>query len=121
MMNSAWVERAIIKGVLLGLPACALVLFGRRGGLGEDEKPIRTVQIAALPTLTVCVLYIVSIVNFSVQWSVLYMVGWPLLGIGASLFGFGLAFGVPKEERWRFILADALVLVLTFLSIIMPN
>src|SRR5580693_2137935 len=114
MLKSHWVEQAIGKGVLLGGPACALVLFVRRRLPGACEPSVNTVRVASLPALAVCVLYIESVLNTAFQGSVIYMVAWPLFGIGISLFGFGLVFAVPKGDRWRFVLADGLVLAPTF-------
>jgi hypothetical protein len=69
----------------------------------------------------ILVLYICSVLNIVFQWSVGFMVAWPLFGIALSFLGLGLAIFSPRGERWKLVTADVLLFVLVFASIVLPN
>jgi hypothetical protein len=71
--------------------------------------------------LVVLGLFACSIINVISNRSFMFMVSWPLVGIALSLFGCGVAFSASSDERWKLILANVLLLVLTFASIVAPN
>jgi lipoprotein signal peptidase len=66
-------------------------------------------------------LFISSIVNVLSNGSFMFAVSWPLIGIAFSIFGFGVAFSAPSDERWKLVLANVLLLILAFVSIVAPN
>jgi hypothetical protein len=73
-----------------------------------------------IPVVVLC-LFACSVINVISNWSVAFMISWPLLGIALSIFGFGLAFSAPSDERWKLVLANVLLLILAFVSIVAPN
>jgi hypothetical protein len=72
-------------------------------------------------TLAILGIYACSVLNIIFRWSVMFMVGWPLLGITLAFFGGGLASSAPPGERWKLIIANVFLLVLALRSLVAPN
>ena len=76
---------------------------------------------AFLIPVVVSGLFLLSITNLAFNRSVGFAVGFPLLGIGLSFLGLGLALFSRLPERWGLISANCLFLMMSFCSIIAPN
>ena len=120
MTDTNWIEKTTITSLLLGLPAA--VLFGSvywprfRGGYRAARM-----NFSVWIGLVVLFLYACSILNIIFQWSVSFMVAWPLFGIALTFLGLGLAFSSRAGERWKLISANLLLLILVLASIVLPN
>jgi hypothetical protein len=88
----------------------------RQQGYGIAEAPAAFLAPVVLSGLLLC-----SAANLLLNWSFGFAVAFPLLGIGFSLSGFGLAIASRLPERWSLTLANLLLLIMSFCSIIAPN
>jgi hypothetical protein len=120
MPSPQWIEKASIFSLVLWIPSAvslSSVFFnGHRRG-DQDSKfssPFWT-------ALAVSILYVGAVINIWFSLSVLFMVGWPLLAI--ALTGTGLAFtrSAPLGERRKLMASNALLLILSLVSIVAPN
>jgi hypothetical protein len=120
MPSSHWIEKTVVSSLLFAFPAAALLarVYWLRF---RESHGIVKMHFGFLTTLAVLGLYGCSILNIIFQWSVSFMVAWPLFGIALSFLGFGLAFSAPTGERWKLASANVLLLVLTLASIVLPN
>jgi hypothetical protein len=106
--------------VLLAIPAAALlarawVLHRRR----ERDSPWE--RLSYLMSLSVLAFFCCSIPNIVFEWSVYFMVFWPLLGLLVSLFAGAFACSTPPEEMFYLLAADFLLIIQCFRSLVAPN
>lgn len=120
MTSSHWIEKTATTSLFLGLPAMALLAGVWWSRFREHHHKVR-IPFSFWSSLVVLGLYVYSIPNIAFEWSVAYMVAWPLFGIALTFLGFGLAFSSPAGERWKLALANVLLLILTLTSIVLPN
>jgi len=72
-------------------------------------------------SLSVLACFCCSIPNIVFEWSVYFMVFWPLLGLLVSLFAGAFACSTPPEEMFYLLAADFLLIILCFRSLVAPN
>ena len=124
MSTEHWIKKTVATSLLLALPSAALLARVYRTRFRRNHRVVQ-MHFAFWTALMVLGLFICSVVNAIANgianWSVMFAVGWPLVGIAISLFGCGLAFSAVRDERWKLLLANVLVLILTFESIVLPN
>jgi hypothetical protein len=115
-----WIKKTIAASVILALPAAGLLARVYWVRFRRGHRVLQMHLAFWIPFLVLC-LFACSVINVVSNWSVAFMISWPLLGIALSLFGFGLAFCAPSDERWKLVLANILLLILTYVSIVAPN
>jgi hypothetical protein len=119
MPDPSWIKKTVITSLIFALPALILLI---NLWWGRSRRPdAGKVSLAFWIGVAVLVLYVMSLVNIVLSWSVIYMLVWPLTGIVLSVFGCGLAFSSDQVARVKLISANALLLVLSLASIVAPN
>ena len=118
LASRQWFERTAITSLLFAVPAAVLV--AEEYWRNERQRFPRMGARLRIACTVLC-LYVWSIVNIICQWSVSYMVAWPLLGIPLTIIGCGLALLLPKGKRWKMAVANALLLIEVLVSIVPPN
>ena len=120
MSTEHWIKKTVATSLLLALPSTALLARVYWTRFRRNHRAVQ-MHFAFWTALIVLGLFICSVVNAVSNWSFMFAVGWPLVGIAISLFGCGLAFSAARDERCKLLLANVLVLILTFASIVAPN
>ena len=120
-----WNEETIKNVIFFALPAVALLAWDFWPPRRLGSRPV-LVLIVSLPTLFVLSLYLCSVLNRillsqTLTHNVSFMVVWPLLGIPLAIAGFFVGILAPNGPRWRLILANILLLIVTFRSMVAPN
>jgi hypothetical protein len=119
-------DKTLSQLVLLVLPMMVIVAHSFRKGSLRSESRI-WLKTSSSCVLAVVVLWIVSYVNFGLNWvfhrfdSVLYMVGWPFIGVFIAMAGFIVGCISTLGERWKLCIANALGLLLCVTSGVAPN
>jgi hypothetical protein len=106
--------------ISLALALLALGLFFSVWS-GHFRSGVRKLNISIWVGTLVLVLFLISLLNVLLSFSVIYMLGWPLIGIVLSVLGCCLAFSAAQPERIKFLAANLLLLVLSVTSIVAPN
>lgn len=119
MPSTHWIEKTVITSALFAIPAIGFLISAyvhRR----RKERKLRTHPVY-FTTLAAVLLFVYSVINIVFQLSVEFMVAWTLFGIALTFLGIGLAFSTSQSERWRLVIANLLLLILTLASIVAPN
>jgi hypothetical protein len=117
-IDPVWIRKTAISAFLLALPAAALltrVHLNRRRRRFIKPEPL-AFWVGTLVLMSFCS----WVLNIAFWWSVLFAVGWPLFAAFVSLLGILLAFAAPVD-RVKLVIANALLLVLSFSSLVSPN
>ena len=120
MPSHEWFEKTALLATVLWVPAGGLVAFFHRAYKKKKERE-SGFPLSYWTAIIVCFLYAASIINILVQWSVSYMVGWPLLAFALNGLGICLIRSTPRNDRWILAGSNLLLLVLSFASIVPPN
>jgi hypothetical protein len=114
-----WIKKTVAVSILLGIPA---VLLLSKVWRSHNRANGRWSTNAALWTgMLFTVTYLSWIVNVTFEWSAFAMVLWPLCGAVLSVVGFVLGLFSDRDQRLRLIGANALFLVISLFSIVVPN
>ena len=120
MSTEHWIKKTIATSLILALPSAALLVRVYWARFRRNHRAVQ-MHVAFWVPVVVWGLFVCSIVNAISNWSFMFAVSWPLVGIALSLFGFGVAFSAPSDERWMLVLVNVLLLILAFVSIVAPN
>ena len=119
---------------MMGLPAAALlgnIFWGRYRKIGKRPQ----MPLAFWSALVALGMFVCSIVSAIVlsrfeslrlhgflyeQLSALVL-GWPFIGMAASVLGFSLLFFEPRGERWKLAVVNLLILLLAVVTIVPVN
>jgi len=119
-MTSTWIRNTLFAFFCLGLPAIFVLFATVRLHARETRREIKP-----LASLTICLLtftmYLFSFPNIILEWSVEYMVGWPLFGMIFCSIGFVFAFFASDKEKPLLIVASGLLFALAYSSVVRPN
>jgi hypothetical protein len=119
MADPNWIRKTVALSILLAVPSLILLLQVRR-----DRRRAGTAVQTSLAFWTGAIwlaTFVCWFVNVMFEWSVMFMIGWPLFGIALAVLGCGLAFLTKGGERIKLLGANFLLLVLSLMSIIAPN
>jgi hypothetical protein len=118
-IDPAWISKTAITALLLALPAA--LLLGRVYWI-ETRKTLKRVKPLAFSVgVAVFISYCCWVLNVALWWSVGFAIVWPLLGALFSLLGIGLSIAAAPPDRLKLAIANTLLLILSFASIIAPN
>lgn len=120
MSTEHWIRKTVSTSLVFGLPAVVLLARVYWGRFRRSHRVSQMHSAFWAPCFVMC-LFVCSVINIVFNWSVAYMISWPPLGIVLSIFGFSRAFWAPSEERWQLVLANLLLLILSYMSIVAPN
>jgi hypothetical protein len=119
MADPTWIKKTLLHSLLLAAPAFALLSYvwlKRDSGTGRSSSQ----NMALWAGLVLILSYACWFLNVTFEWSVIFMIVWPLLGILLAIFGCvsGL---VSQHHRMKLLVANALLLILALSSVIAPN
>ena len=106
--------------VLIGVPVGALLLRARwlsSRASGRERGTPNSFWMALL----VAILYCLSLPNLIYKWSPVYAFGWPLIGVLIALGGMAMAFRAPPKQRLVLLSVNALLVILSIVSVLSPN
>jgi hypothetical protein len=122
MRVMTWYEREIIKLIMLAIPAwwilVSVILSQTRNS--KTYHCLLAIPLACWTGIILSGMYIFSIVNIGCNWSMPFMVFWPIWGVGVNILGFAVAL-TSTQYRFQLIAMHMLFTILTLISIVPPN
>jgi hypothetical protein len=120
MADPNWIKKTVACSILLAVPSLILLVQIRRDRARQAGTAVQT-NLAFWTGAISLATFVCWFVNVMFEWSVMFMIGWPLFGIALSVLGCALAFLTKGGERIKLLGANFLLLILSLMSIIAPN
>jgi hypothetical protein len=119
MVDSAWLTKRLLVSFGVGLPA--ILLFA--SVLRSSRRTVSRWATAAgaWTGIAFMISYVCWFVNVMFQWSPVWMVGWPILGIFFSIISFAFAFFADRSQQTKLFIGSVLLVAVSLSSFVAPN